>query len=142
MANETALINGEAYVWNNIKVTLLGRTLEGITAVKYDDKQDKANNPGGGKLPVTRGQGKYEATCSLTLQLEEIQALQLALPAKKRLMDISRFNIVVSYLTEDQRVIIDTIRGCEFMDNGRDVKSGDMVIERELNIICTEIIWG
>jgi len=139
--NTTPLINGERHSWGDIKINLLGRTVTGVTAISYDDKQEKTNNYGAGNYPVSRGRGKYEATAKVTLHAYEVTAIQRA-AAGKRLQDIPPFDIVVAYLNQNDQVVTDVIRNCEFTMNKRDIKQGDTVIEVELELIVSHIEWG
>ena len=137
------MINGVAYDWQSITVSLLGRPVVGITSIEYDDALAKANNYGAGAYPVSRGRGKYEAKCKLTLQMEEVAAIQKALPAGQRLQDIASFPITVSYLPSDAtRRTTDRINFCEFTSNSRKVKQGDMEIAIEFDLIVSHIEWN
>lgn len=140
--NYTPLINGERHSWADVKINILGRTVIGITAVSYDDKQEKVNNYGAGIYPVSRGKGKYEANAKVTLHAYEVTAIQRAAGPGKRLQDIPPFDIVVAYLNENDQLVTDVIRNCEFTTNKRDLKQGDTVIEIELELIVSHIEWG
>jgi hypothetical protein len=137
----TPLINGTRHSWASIKINLLGRTITGVTAINYEDKQEKVNNYGAGIYPVSRGLGKYEATASITLHAYETEAINRALGVGKRIQQIAPFDIVVSYMNESDQLVTHTIRNCEFTNNKRDVKSGDTVIEVEHELVCSHIQW-
>lgn len=81
MALLGTLINkfGKIAGWNSVKVVMLGRQVEGITALSYKDSKEKENIYGAGEFPVGRGEGNYKAEASITLLKEEVNALQLAL---------------------------------------------------------------
>lgn len=127
--------------WNNVTVTLLGRDVEGITEVSYDDTVEKENAYGAGSFPVGRGSGNYEAKCSITLYLEEYRALQLSLGPSGRLQSIAPFDIAVQY---DYGGIIlkDRIRNCEFKNAGVEVKQNDKTIAYKFELICSHIDWN
>ena len=72
----TPLVNGLAYSWSNVIVNVLGRTLIGIDAIDYEEKQDMSDNWGAGVYPVSRGFGNRKATCKITLYQEEVIALE------------------------------------------------------------------
>lgn len=138
----TPLINGREYSWSDIRINMLGRTLVGVTAVKYEDEQEKEMQYGAGEYPVAYGDGKYSAQASITLQMKELVALQQSLAPGKRLQDIGRFDINVSYLNPEGAIVTDTIHNCQIKNNGRDVKSGDTVIEKELDLMVSHITWS
>lgn len=141
---ETTIINkfGQMQGWNQVTVNLLGRDIEGITALKYDDSVNKENVYGAGQYPIGRSAGNYEATCSITLFKEEIDAIQKALPAGRRLSDIPAFDIEVVYVNPNGQAQKDRIRNCEFSGRAVDVGQGDTTLALEYPIICSHIEWN
>jgi hypothetical protein len=140
---ETPLINGRAYDWASMRPQVLGQTVAGITAISYEDTQEKVNNMGAGTLPVSRGYGKYEAKASLTLEAKEVERLMAAARAQglTRLQDIPPFNIPVTYVNDSNALVTHTIHNCEFTNNKRDLKTGDTNSEVELELIVSHITW-
>jgi hypothetical protein len=135
------LINGARFSWANIRMNIFGRTYEGFTAISYDDVVKKTNNYGAGRMPVNRTRGNYEPKCSITLYDYEVQAIQSGLPKGKRLQDINPFDITVSYVDDNGIAVTDVIRNCEFTNNVRDIKQGDIKIEVKLELIVSHIDW-
>ena len=140
---QTKIINkfGEMTGWNQVTVNLLGRDLEGITELSYDDTDEKENVPGAGKFAVGRTSGTYEATASITLYMEEVLALQRALPRGKRLQDIKPFDIPVVYENEEGVITTDVIRNAQFKKNSRSLSQGDGTVPVELELIISHIDW-
>jgi len=139
----TPLINGTRHSWADVKINILGRTVSGITAVSYEDKQDKQNNYGAGAFPVSRGRGKYEATSKVTLHAYEVEAIVKALGIGKRIQDVPPFDMIISFLpVGSDGLVTHVIRNCEFTNNKRDIKQGDTVIEVELELITSHIEWN
>jgi hypothetical protein len=137
------LINGIRHAWGSVKVNLLGRTVSGITAISYEEKQEKVNNYGAGTFPVSRGLGKYEASAKVTLHSYETDAIIKSLGTGKRLVDIAPFDIVVTFMAEGSDLLVNhVIRNCEFTSNKRDLKTGDTVIESEYDLIVSHIEWS
>lgn len=141
MAEKTPLINGVRHSWASIRCQILGRTVTGITKITYEDTEEKSNNYGAGKMPVSRGVGNYEATASVTLHAYEVAAIQRSLGVGKRLQDIAPFDITVSYLNDSDTVENHVLRNVEFTNNKRDISQGDTVIEVELELILSHIEW-
>ena len=141
---QTTIINkfGKMAGWNSITVNMMGRDVEGISSVKYDDDVAKENVYGAGKYPVGRGEGNYTPAASLGILKEEIDALQLSLPPGRRLQDIEPFDVTVQYEYKDGRIITDRIRNCEFTNRGVDVKNGDGSISTEYTLIVSHIEWN
>lgn len=136
----TPLINGTAYSWAQIKVNILGTPVTGITAIKYTEEQEMQDNFGAGNRPVSRGYGGITAGGSITLHMEEIEALQQA-SATGSLMDIPEFDIVVSFLPAAGIIRTHTLHNCRFKKNERDIKQGDMEIAVELDLQISHVTW-
>lgn len=128
--------------WNAVTVHLMGRDLEGITALKYDDKTAKENAYGAGMMPVGRTEGNYEATASITLLKEELDGIQKSLPPTMRMQDIPAFDIEVVYETKSGAVMKDRIMNCEFTNRAVDVKQADGSVSVECTLICSHVLWG
>ena len=133
------LINGRAYDWASIRLSLLAQTVAGITALSYEDNQEKVNNWGGGINPVSRGYGKYEGKASITLEMKELERIQAALPPGGRIQDIAPFPIAISFVNSSNALITHTLHNCEFLNNKRDIKTGDTNIEIALDLILSHI---
>ncbi len=95
MPNQNPLVNGQEYSWVNITVNILGRPVTGITKIAYGDKQEKVNNMGAGKLPVSRSRGSRVADgVSVEMFMSELEAIQAVAP-NGQIDDIPPFDIVV-----------------------------------------------
>ncbi len=134
------LINGTSYSWSQISVNLFNTPINGITAISYEDMQEMQDNYGAGNYPVSRGYGKIEAKGSLTLEMAEIEAISAAVPTG-RLQDIPEFDVVVSFLPVGGVIRNHTLHNCRFKGNKRDMKSGDMSVEGQLELIVSHITW-
>lgn len=134
------LINGIAYTWAQIKVSIGGVEVVGITQVTYDDEQEMQDNYGQGNYPVSRATGKITYTGSITLHMTEVEALQAASPTG-RIQDLKEFPVFVSYLPEGGTLVRHKLEFCRFTKNSRDVSQGDMEIGVELPLIIGNINW-
>ncbi|GGA84672.1 hypothetical protein GCM10008015_26820 [Flavobacterium palustre] len=128
--------------WTSIVVNMLGRDLEGILELKYTDEVKKENVKGGGMFPIGRSRGDYEATASIKLYKEEVDALMLSLAPGKRLQDIAPFDIVAEYQTEAGAILKDRIRNCEFTNAGVEVAQGDGTISTDFKLIISHIEYN
>jgi hypothetical protein len=142
MPNAT-IINkfGTMMGWNSIAIPLLGRVLEGVSRIKYDDSVEKKNARGAGRFAIGREDGNYDANCEIDLFKEEVLGLQRSLPKGKRIQDIKAFDIPVVYENEDGVITTDIIRNFEFTNNGVDVKNGDGSISTSFKGIISHIDW-
>lgn len=143
MALLGTLINkfGTVAGWNNVKLAMLGRQVEGITALSYKDSVEKENIYGAGGMPIGRGEGKYKAEATITLLKEEVNALLLALGSGKRLTDIEPFDIPVVYYYNGF-MLKDVIRNAEFTGNGVDIKEGDKSMATQFTLLISHIDWN
>lgn len=135
------LINGVAYTWSQISCNILGRPVAGISSVSYSETQEMENNYGAGNRPVSRGYGKIETVASVTLDMNEVEALQMIAP-NGRLQDIPEFDIIVAYVPGGiARTVTHRIHNCRFKNNKREVEQGAMNISVELELITSHITW-
>lgn len=132
------LINGEAFSWSQIALSVGQNEIYGISKISYSDNVEMQNNYGRGNFPVSRGYGKYAAEASITLSKAEVVAL-LRTTKTKRLQDIKEFDVTVAFMPEDGEIVTDKIMFCRFLNNGVDVSRGDMEIEVELSLIVGKI---
>jgi hypothetical protein len=133
------LVNGTRHGWANIEVTLFGRTLTGITNIKYEQEQEKENYYGAGNQPQHRGRGNKKATASIKLYKYEVDAILDTIPGKD-LTDIAPFNIAVIFKPEgSDRLRKDIIHDAEFTKSGYDMKQGDKMLEVELPLIISYV---
>jgi hypothetical protein len=133
MAAETVIING--YAWRDVRVVFLGRSIEGITDISWQAKQVKENRYGTGDEPKGRGRGNKEYSGSMTLYMEEVEAIELSLEPGQDLMDIAPSTMVISYINDSLVSVHHTIPFVEFLNNGREPKQGDTKIMVKLDLI-------
>lgn len=134
------LVNGTSYAWSQVEVRIFNQPVSGITAISYEEKQEVQDNYGAGNRPVSRGYGKIESMGSITLEMAEVEALQAA-TTDGNLLSIPEFEAQVSYLPEGGKIVTHTLNNCRFKGNKREVKSGDMAVEVELELQISHITW-
>ncbi len=142
MATKTSpLINGRSYGWGDIIVTVGPLEVTGITAIKYEEEQEKEDVYGAGRYPVARGYGRVKASASITLSVETVVALA-ASARDGQLNRMAPFTITVLYQPESGPIIRDVLMNCEFKKQSRDWKEGDMKKEVELELLVSNIVWN
>ncbi|BAQ92547.1 Phage-like element PBSX protein XKDM [uncultured Mediterranean phage uvMED] len=141
MADFTPFINGTAYSYADIVVTILGQPVAGITSVTYSDSQEITENFGAGRFPVSRGLGAIEATGSITIDRAELNALISVAPLK-RLQNIAEFDITVTYLPANSTPVTDILRNCRFKTTPSGGSQGDANIVSEIELAVTHIDWS
>ncbi len=139
--NGIPLINGVEYSWGDIASCINGVPITGIVAISYGDKQDMQNNYGAGRHPVSRSKGRITPSAKITLYMSEVVAISRTAP-NGRMQDIAPFDIEVAYLPENGIIVVDKIRNCQFTENKRDWKEGDMNQQVELELLPSHIEFG
>ncbi|MEA4981416.1 MAG: hypothetical protein VB066_01735 [Paludibacter sp.] len=140
----TTIVNkfGKMQGWNSVTVNMLGRDIEGITELGYDDNIEIEGARGAGMYFVGYGEGNYEAKASITLFKEEIDLLQSALPTGASLSSIPAFNIVAEY-DRDLTKTKDIIQYCKIKGRGIAVKQGDKTIAYKFDLfVGGRILWN
>lgn len=133
------LINGRAYSWADITVIILGRKVQGITAISWMQAQVKENNMGQGNRPVSRSKGNRTASASVTLSLKEIAAIEAALPPGTDILDIKPFPVIVAYNNDQNEFISYELQHCEFLEFGHDGSQGDSEATKQLPLIVSQV---
>lgn len=141
MADRTPLVNGQAYAYADIIVTVLGSPLAGITSIKYSDTQEVTENYGAGRFPVSRGLGKIESEASMTIDKAELNALVKS-AVGNRLQNIGEFDITVSYVPVGSTPITDIIKNCRFKNTPSGGDEGDSSVMAELELATSHILWA
>ncbi len=131
----TPLINGKAYAWASIRIELLGTVVMGVTAIEYEQSQEKKNNYGAGSEPVSRGYGNKEYKGSITLSMNEVEKIRAAIPgADKSLLAIGPFPIITQF-TVGSIIKTHELIMCEFTTDKFGSKQGDTDIEQQFDLI-------
>ncbi|MBL7902947.1 MAG: hypothetical protein JNK73_13200 [Bacteroidia bacterium] len=133
---------GKIVGWNNITLRLYGRDVEAFNEIEYHDKQNMANEYGGGKYPIGQSEGNYETeNCSISFYSEELIALQKSIPPGKRIMDAPPAEVIVMY---DYNGVIykDIWRSSRPMNNGRAAKNSDGKIVTKIDFLVSHIDWS
>jgi len=141
--NQPPLVNGVRHSWVSIKIAFLGRTFTGIMKVDYAETYATEDIGGAGRYPSHRGKGPTKATCSLEIAKFEMDAIIAALPAGTKICDINPFPVVVAYMPEgNDGLITDIIQNCQFVDNKRTAKVGDMGLVVPCDMICSNVDYN
>jgi hypothetical protein len=136
-------INGLMYSWADIRVSLLGRDLVGILAIDYSDGIATKPVYGRGRKRIGRVSGMYEAAASLTLEMSEVEAINLSIPKGSSIYDIKPFDITVAYVNSENILITHVLQQCTFTKQDRGSKTGEVKeIEVKLPLDVAEIDWA
>ena len=135
----TPLINGRAYDFAQIDAKILGVSVSSITAISYTEEQEKVNNFGAGSRPVSRGHGAINASGSITIGMNDVEAIRDAAP-NGSLLQIPAFDVTVTYLNE-QKVVTHVCKSVEFLNDGVEATQGDTNIERAFDVVLSHVVY-
>jgi hypothetical protein len=139
--NGIPYINGQLYGWGDVKVSIAGVVVTGITAIEYKEEQEKINVYGSGLYPIGHGSGRISPSASITLLEDEIARLREAAP-NGRLQDIAPFDITVTFLSPNTaKIQTHVLKNCRFTDNGVSASEGDTSLSQQLTLVLSSIKW-
>lgn len=133
------LINGRAYDYAQIEVEILGVPLAGVTAISYKEEQEKTNNFGAGSRPVSRGHGAIETSASMTISMNDIEAIRDAAPLGS-LLAIPSFDAKITFLNA-QKVVTHVVKNMEFTVDGMESAQGDTNIEMAFDFVASHVVY-
>jgi len=131
------LINGRAYDYTQITAVVLGVPLPSISNISYTEEASKENNFGVGNRPVSRGQGAINASGSIDISMNDVEALRDAVD-NGSLVGIPSFDIVVVF-GNPQKPVTHVLKNCEFLDDGVEAAQGDTDLKRTFNLILSHV---
>jgi hypothetical protein len=134
------LINGVTYGWSSISILIGGIPEVAVTAINYSDKQTTENIYGAGQNPIGRGYGRIEATASITLYIDAVEAIRSG-SLTGRLQDIAPFDIIVCFINPgNAKIIKHVIKNCQFTEENVEAKEGDTSLPITLPLLPSHII--
>jgi hypothetical protein len=128
------LINGRAYDFTQVVVKILGAPVASVSAISYTEEQAKENNFGAGSRPVSRGRGAINASGSITISMNDVEALR-DVSLGGSLLNIQPFDVQVSFL----KVVTHILKNCEFLDDGVEMSQDDKDVKRSFNLVISNI---
>lgn len=131
------LINGKAYDYTQISIAILGGVIYGVTDISYTEEQEKTNNFGTGNRPVSRGQGAIDASGSMTISMNDVEALREVSP-NRSLLQLPAFDIVVVF-GNSQAVRKHVLKNVEFTNDGVETSQGDTDIARTFDLVLSHV---
>ena len=133
------LINGRAYDFAQIIVTILGVPVASVSAIDYEETQEKKNNYGAGNRPVSRGVGAIETSASIEMSMNDIEAIRKVAP-NGSLLQVPAFDITVFY-GNPQNPVTHVLKNAEFTKDGISIGQGDTDAKYKFDLILSHIVW-
>lgn len=135
------MINGRAYDWEDVTITLPHGVLIDVESIEYDDGRELENVYGKGHVPRGYGRGNYSANCKITVLREEYnKILDYAKRNGGALYSIPPFPITVSYGNDGERITTDRIPGCLFKKTTQRRAQNDKSLKVDLELHVTGVI--
>ena len=110
---------GQTYSAEDITVNIAGVNDIIISGLSYDENVPHIKRAGFARDSNVYSLGASEYSCSVTLPIEDVRKFEKIAPRGK-LYRIKPFPIVVTYLNDENELIVDKIL-CKFQGNGREV---------------------
>ena len=133
------LINGTAYNFGQIIVTILGVPIASVSSIDYEETQEKINNYGVGNRPVSRGNGVIEAKATIEMSMNDIEAIRNASPLGS-LLSVPAFDITV-FFGNPQSPQTHVLKNCEFANDGISGATGDGDMKKSFDLVLSHIKW-
>lgn len=131
------LINGTAYDFAQIIVNILGVPVASVSSIEYEETQEKVNNYGAGNRPVSRGKGAIEATATIEMSMNDIEAIRnVALDGS--LLNVPSFDITV-FFGNPQSPQTHVLKNCEFTNDGIGGSQGDTDLKKSFDLVVSHI---
>ena len=131
------LINGTAYDFAQIIVNILGVPVASVSSIEYEETQEKVNNYGAGNRPVSRGKGAIEATATIEMSMNDIEAIRnVALDGS--LLNVPSFDITV-FFVNPQSPQTHVLKNCEFTNDGISGSQGDTDLKKSFELVVSHI---
>lgn len=125
--------------WKDLSVVMLGRTIEGITAVSYKRTVTKEHVFGRGNKSQGIVSGNEEVSGSLTLLQDEHEALVAAANAAGVTLNDVSFDIVHSYENDAGTITTDIVVGAQFTEYEKSLEQGATQMRIELPYMALDL---
>jgi len=133
-------INGAYYSWEDVVITGPFGPIANIVNIEYSGEREVESVYGQGAAPRGAGRGNWKGEGKMTLKVEDYKLLlEYAFAAQKTIYTLAPFNISVSYLNEDQGLVVDQLHRCRLQKSSKKAAQGDKSLDVELEFIFEEL---
>ncbi len=126
--------NRKMYDQGDAEITMLGAIVTNWKKIEYGDTQENQVNHGGSNEVIGYSEGKKTYFGTYTLGMDEIKNLQSIEGIDGDIKKIKPFNIIVTFLNEDNGILNDVIT-CKFTGLRRNVEGMDLASDLELLVL-------
>ena len=133
----TTLVNGKSYDYTQVEINILGVPVAGVTSITYTEEQEKTNNFGTGKRPVSRGRGPVDCSGTIEISMNDVENIRDAI-TDGSMLDIPSFDIPVTF-GNSQKVVTHVVKNVEFTTDGVDTSQGDTDIKFSFDFVASNV---
>ena len=133
------LVNGTAFDFAQITANILGVPVASVSSITYTEEQEKVNNYGQGNRPVSRGQGVIEASASIEMSMNDVEAIRDVAP-NGSLLQVPAFDIEV-FFGNPQNPQTHVLKNCEFTSDGVETTQGDTDVKRTFDLVISHVVY-
>ena len=131
------LVNGRAFDFVQITPLFLGVPLVSMTAITYEEVQEKVNNMGTGNRPISRGRGAIDASGTIELSMSDIEAMREVAP-NGSILQIPASDFVLVF-GNPQNIQTHVLKNLEFTSDGGAATVGDTDLKLTLNFVISNV---
>lgn len=131
------------FQWEDIKVSILGRVIEGITDIEYEKEVEKKPIYGRGRKVKGIQNGNEKNSGNITLRQSELEAMLVAAKAANPLATVLDliFDVQVQYV-KGTDIVKDRIVAAQFTKMSKGMKQGDTDMTIKLPFVAEDIIYA
>ena len=131
------LVNGISFDFVQLTPLFLGVPLVSMSSITYEEIQEKVNNFGIGNRPVSRGRGAIDASGSIELSMNDLEAMREVAPnGSLLLLPASDFVLVFG---NPQNIQTHILKNLEFTNDGMTGTQGDTDLKLTLNFVISNV---
>ena len=131
------LVNGISFDFVQLTPLFLGVPLVSMSSITYEEIQEKINNFGIGNRPVSRGRGAIDASGSIELSMNDLEAMREVAPnGSLLLLPASDFVLVFG---NPQNIQTHILKNLEFTNDGMTGAVGDTDLKLTLNFVISDV---
>ena len=131
------LINGQAYEYADITVSILSVPTPSVSSINYTEEQESKLNFGTGNRAVSMGSGTISGKGDIEISMNDSEAIRDTAPDGS-FLELPLFDIVVIF-GNPQRIITHTIKNVKFTNDGVQGATGDTDMKMKFSFITPQI---
>lgn len=146
MADLATLVNGNAFDYSSIKITMADPVpieFERVVAINYEHSLDPDELRGQGPKPLADTTGTYTTRASMSMYLGDwyiFRKLLTAMVTQSGGFMQKRFQVIVSYAEAGEQAVTDTLRGCRVIKTSKAYRRSNDALMVDIDLYVAEIL--